>query len=124
MICSSWLCVEACQEEYVGIPIFVTSEIHHGLVQSYRHGLCHRYLGLLPRGAAAVEECGRLARWPHDPGTPMVWLGRPPRAAWPTRRGPGRLGGYTLKAGHLMTSSTERHGLLSFPRPGQVIDLR
>ena len=32
--------------------------------------------------------------------------------------------GYPLKAGHLMTSSTERHGLLSFPRPGQVIDLR
>jgi len=27
--------VEACQEEYVGIPIFVTSEMHHGLVQSY-----------------------------------------------------------------------------------------
>src|SRR5262249_61255536 len=24
MICSSWLCVEACQEEYVGIPIFGT----------------------------------------------------------------------------------------------------
>jgi hypothetical protein len=34
------------------------------------------------------------------------------------------IGGYPLKAGHLMTSSTERHGLLSFPRPGQVIDLR
>jgi Winged helix-turn helix len=32
--------------------------------------------------------------------------------------------GYPLKAGHLMTSSTERPGLLSFPRPGQVIDLR
>jgi hypothetical protein len=32
--------------------------------------------------------------------------------------------GYPLKAGHLMTSSTERHGLMSFPRPGQVIDLR
>src|SRR5207253_8861564 len=34
MRCSSWLCVEACQEEYVGIPIFVTSELHHGSVQS------------------------------------------------------------------------------------------
>src|SRR5262249_27099078 len=35
MPCSSWLCVEACQEENVGIPIFVTSELHHGLVWSY-----------------------------------------------------------------------------------------
>src|SRR4029450_7232365 len=39
MICSSWLCVEACQEEDVGTPIFVTSEIHHGLVQSYQSAL-------------------------------------------------------------------------------------
>jgi len=30
MICSSWLCVEACHEEYVWIPICVTSELHHG----------------------------------------------------------------------------------------------
>src|SRR5437016_1563325 len=35
MPCSSWLCVEACQEEYVEIPVFVTSELHHGSVQSY-----------------------------------------------------------------------------------------
>src|SRR5215471_11320642 len=35
MLCSSWLCVAACQKEYVGIPIFVTSELHHGSVQSY-----------------------------------------------------------------------------------------
>jgi hypothetical protein len=27
--------VEACQEEYVGTPIFVTSDPHHGLVESY-----------------------------------------------------------------------------------------
>ena len=43
MICSSWLCVEACQEEYVWIPIFVTSELHHGLVESYRD---HRTSGI------------------------------------------------------------------------------
>ena len=30
MRCSFWLCVEACQEEYVGIPIFTTSALHHG----------------------------------------------------------------------------------------------
>jgi len=30
MISSFWLCMEACQEEYVWIPIFVTSEVHHG----------------------------------------------------------------------------------------------
>src|SRR5215472_7334460 len=36
MLCSSWLCVAACQKEYVGIPIFVTSELHHGSVQSYQ----------------------------------------------------------------------------------------
>jgi hypothetical protein len=35
MICSFWLCVEACQEEYVGIPFFVTSALHHGSGQSY-----------------------------------------------------------------------------------------
>src|SRR5713226_9524973 len=32
--------------------------------------------------------------------------------------------GYPLKAGHHMASTTERHGLMSFPRPRQVIDLR
>jgi hypothetical protein len=31
---------------------------------------------------------------------------------------------YPLKVGHLMTSSTKRHGLRSFSRPGHVIDLR
>src|SRR3989440_12569124 len=36
MICSFWLCVEACQEEYVGIPIFITSAFHHGSRQRYR----------------------------------------------------------------------------------------
>jgi hypothetical protein len=35
--------VEACQEEYVGIPIFVTSERHHGSVQSYRYNRAYRY---------------------------------------------------------------------------------
>src|SRR2546421_6016369 len=35
MICSFWLCVEACQEEYVGIPIFITSAFHHGSRQRY-----------------------------------------------------------------------------------------
>ena len=30
-----WLCVEACQEEYVGIPIFTTSALHHGSGQRY-----------------------------------------------------------------------------------------
>src|SRR4029453_15189795 len=29
MRCSFWLCVEACQEEYVGFPIFTTSALHH-----------------------------------------------------------------------------------------------
>ena len=28
-------CVEACQEEYVWTPIFVTSELHHGYMESY-----------------------------------------------------------------------------------------
>ena len=28
--CSFGLCVEACQEGYVGIPIFTTSALHHG----------------------------------------------------------------------------------------------
>src|SRR3954469_3579996 len=36
MRCSFWLCVEACQEEYVGIPIFTTSALHHGSGQRYR----------------------------------------------------------------------------------------
>src|SRR2546430_16671998 len=36
MICSFWLCVEACQEEYVGIPIFITSAFHHGSRQRYQ----------------------------------------------------------------------------------------
>src|SRR5215470_13472266 len=40
MLCSSWLCVAACQKKYVGIPIFVTSELHHGSVQSYPHNTC------------------------------------------------------------------------------------
>jgi len=35
MRCSFWLCVEACQEEYVGIPIFTTSALHHGSGQRY-----------------------------------------------------------------------------------------
>ena len=35
MRCSFWLCVEACQEEYVGIPIFITSALHHGSGQRY-----------------------------------------------------------------------------------------
>ena len=38
MRCSFWLCVEACQEEYVGIPIFTTSALHHGSGQSYHAG--------------------------------------------------------------------------------------
>src|SRR5439155_27383509 len=38
MICSFWLCVEACQEEYVGIPIFITSAFHHGSRQRYPSG--------------------------------------------------------------------------------------
>jgi uncharacterized protein (DUF433 family) len=41
MICSFWLCVEACQEEYVGIPIFITSALHHGSVQSYHAHIHH-----------------------------------------------------------------------------------
>ena len=32
--------------------------------------------------------------------------------------------GYPRKAGHLMTSTSWRHGLISFPRPGQVLDVR
>src|SRR5580765_6449069 len=36
MRCSFWLCVEACQEEYVGIPIFTTSALHHGSGQRYQ----------------------------------------------------------------------------------------
>jgi hypothetical protein len=32
--------------------------------------------------------------------------------------------GYPLKAGHHMTSTSERHGLVSFPRPWHIIDFR
>ena len=32
--------------------------------------------------------------------------------------------GYPRKAGHLRTSTTERHALMAFPRLGHVIDLR
>jgi len=32
--------------------------------------------------------------------------------------------GYPRKAGHLMTSTSWRHGLMAFSRPGQGIDLR
>ena len=36
MRCSFWLCVEACQEEYVGIPIFTTRALlHDGSGQRY-----------------------------------------------------------------------------------------
>ncbi len=31
---------------------------------------------------------------------------------------------HSLKAGHSMASITERHGLMSFARPGQVANLR
>src|SRR6476619_6355250 len=36
MIFSFWLCVEAYQEEYVGIPIFITTALHHGSGQRYQ----------------------------------------------------------------------------------------
>jgi len=32
--------------------------------------------------------------------------------------------GYPRKAGHLMTSTSWRHGLMAFSRPGQGIDFR
>src|SRR5262249_557207 len=74
MLCSSWLCVTACQKEYVGIPIFVTSELHHGSVQSYRRQLstpATRYPGRrrsVAPGLAAERptSCGTgrgTARW-------------------------------------------------------------
>src|SRR5262249_47930453 len=47
MPCSSWLGVEACQEEYVGVPIFVTSELHHGSVQSYQMSALREYFRFL-----------------------------------------------------------------------------
>ena len=35
-----------------------------------------------------------------------------------------RIVGYPRKAGHLRTSTTERHALMAFPRLGHVIDMR
>ena len=32
--------------------------------------------------------------------------------------------GYPRKAGHPVASTSERHGLVSFPRPWQIIDVR
>src|SRR5947208_12297871 len=62
MICSFWLCVEACQEEYVGIPIFITSAFHHGSRQRYRYAprlekyLINRFAwsAILPRMSQAL----------------------------------------------------------------------
>src|SRR2546422_11367136 len=34
------------------------------------------------------------------------------------------LPGYPRKAGHLMTSTTERHDRLAVPRSGQILDIR
>src|SRR5919198_5522311 len=36
MIDSFWLCMEAGQEEYVGVPLFITSALHHGSGQCYQ----------------------------------------------------------------------------------------
>src|SRR4029450_803336 len=55
-------------------------------------GRCRGHPGLLSRGAVPVEGGGGLAGRPHHPGAAVVWLGTPPVAAWPARRGLGRRG--------------------------------
>ena len=49
--------MEACQEEYVGIPIFVTSEIHHGLVQSYQFVQYRKIPSFVEYVLVAQDEC-------------------------------------------------------------------
>jgi ketosteroid isomerase-like protein len=53
--------VEACQEEYVGIPIFTTSALHHGSGQRYPH----------TKGRAAYEK-GLASMFARRQGTPSL----------------------------------------------------
>src|SRR5215217_2210629 len=64
MRCSFWLCVEACQEEYVGIPIFITSALHHGSGQRYRlyFGVENRGFFLAPEVIIYESLCDQCSR--------------------------------------------------------------
>ena len=64
-------------------------------------------IGLLPRGAAAVEGSNRLAGWTHEPCASVVQLGTAPPTAWPAGWGLGRLGRCPGRGG--VASDSTRH---------------
>src|SRR2546426_12666625 len=62
MLCSSWLCAEACQEEKVGIPIFVTRELSRR-----REGNYFRPLPSEPNGKVSLHPAQASQRPVEEP---------------------------------------------------------
>ena len=77
---------------------------------------------ILPR-AQASHQPGSETRWREETNV-RSRVEHVSRVGIAPRKLCERRGGYPRKAGHLMTSTSWRHGLILFPRPGQVIDFR